>query len=48
MPPGTVYEWIHRGWVTAESGDFYIIRADVAELARLRRLRAIRVGHRPP
>ena len=48
MPPGTVYEWIHRGWVTAGSGDFYIIRADAAELARLRRLRAITVGHRSP
>jgi hypothetical protein len=43
MPAGTVYAWIHRGWITAEAGDFWIIHADAAELERLRELRA-----RPP
>jgi hypothetical protein len=43
MPLGTVYEWIHRGWITAEFADFWIIHADAGELERLRELRG-----RPP
>ena len=48
MPHGTVYGWIHRGWVTVEPGDFYIIHADAAEVERLRRLHAITATLRFP
>jgi Recombinase zinc beta ribbon domain/Recombinase len=46
MPTATVYNWIYRGWVTAEhvpGHNLWIIHADTAELARLRERRA-----RPP
>jgi DNA invertase Pin-like site-specific DNA recombinase len=46
MPVATVYNWIYRGWLTAEQvpdHTFWIIHADAAELARLRERRA-----RPP
>jgi len=40
MPLGTVYKWIHRGWVIADCDDFWKINADAAELDRLHELRA--------
>jgi DNA invertase Pin-like site-specific DNA recombinase len=46
MPVATVYNWIYRGWLTAEQvpgHKFWIVHADAAELARLRERRA-----RPP
>jgi hypothetical protein len=46
MPVATVYNWIYRGWLTAEQvpgHNFWIVHADAAELARLRERRA-----RPP
>jgi DNA invertase Pin-like site-specific DNA recombinase len=46
MPVATVYNWIYRGWLSAEQvpdHKFWIVYADAAELARLRERRA-----RPP
>jgi hypothetical protein len=46
MPTATVYNWIYRGWITAEhvpGHKFWIIHAGTAELQRLRERRA-----RPP
>ena len=46
MPTATVYNWIYRGWITAEhvpGHKLWIIHADRAELALLRERRA-----RPP
>lgn len=46
MPTATVYNWIYRGWVTAEhvpGHKFWTVHADPAELDRLRDLRS-----RPP
>jgi DNA invertase Pin-like site-specific DNA recombinase len=46
MPTATVYNWIYRGWITAEhvpGHNLWIIHAGTAELARLRERRA-----RPP
>jgi DNA invertase Pin-like site-specific DNA recombinase len=46
MPTATVYNWVYRGWITAEhvpGHNFWIIHADAAELERLRQRRA-----RPP
>ena len=46
MPTATVYNWIYRGWITAEhvpGHKLWIIHADTAELALLRERRA-----RPP
>jgi hypothetical protein len=48
MPPSTVYGWIHQGWVSTEPGDFYIIRADPAEVERLRWIRSITAPRRSP
>ena len=46
MPTATVYNWIYRGWVTAEhvaGHKFWVIQADPVELDRLRERRS-----RPP
>lgn len=46
MPTATIYNWIYRGWVTADhvpGHKFWAIHADPAELDRLRDLRS-----RPP
>ena len=48
MPGGTLHGWIRRGWVEArrqESSRRWIIRADEAEVERLRRLRSVPMGH---
>ncbi|WP_198406926.1 recombinase family protein [Nocardia terpenica] len=48
MPPVTVYNWIRRGWVTAEQQPGtrrWIITADPAELDRLRALRRLPRGY---
>lgn len=48
MPGGTLHGWIRRGWVEArrqESSRRWIIRADEAEVERLRRLRSLPMGH---
>jgi hypothetical protein len=39
MPPATLYGWIYKHWVDATFKDRWIIHADTAELARLRKLR---------
>jgi hypothetical protein len=39
MPPATLYGWIYKRWVDATFKDRWIIHADTAELARLRKLR---------
>lgn len=46
MPVATVYNWIYRGWLTAEQvpgHKFWAVHADAAELGRLRERRG-----RPP
>lgn len=48
MPGGTLHGWIRRGWVEArrqESSGRWIIRADEAEVERLRQLRSLPMGH---
>ena len=48
MPGGTLHGWIRRGWVEArkqESSGRWIVRADEQERQRLRRLRALPLGH---
>jgi len=48
MPTATVYNWIYRGWVTAEhvaGHKFWVIQADPAELDRLRGLRSRPAGY---
>ena len=48
MPPITLYSWVRRGWVTAhktaEPHSIWVIRANAAELERLRGLRTTRRG----
>jgi hypothetical protein len=39
MRPATLYGWIYKHWVDATFKDRWIIHADTAELARLRKLR---------
>jgi hypothetical protein len=39
MPPATLYGWIYQHWLDATFQDRWIIQADTAELARLRKLR---------
>ncbi|MFE3527275.1 recombinase family protein [Streptomyces sp. NPDC059161] len=48
LPTNTVYSWIYRGWITSERRPglrFRIIRADAAEIQRLRALRDLPRGH---
>jgi hypothetical protein len=48
MPGGTLHGWIRRGWVEArkqESSGRWIVRADEAEVKRLKRLRSVPMGH---
>ncbi|KUO22110.1 recombinase family protein [Streptomyces dysideae] len=48
LPINTVYSWIYRGWITSERRPglrFRIIRADAAEIQRLRALRDLPRGH---
>jgi DNA invertase Pin-like site-specific DNA recombinase len=48
MPPITLYSWVVRGWVTArktaEPHSVWVIRANAAEIERLRDLRTTRRG----
>lgn len=48
MPAGTLHGWIRQGWIEArkqKSSGRWIVRADEAELERLRGLRSLPMGH---